>query len=138
MICQKHNVEKTGKKPKCSECNKEYQRKWFAENRKIQQYRVSSNNRKYREAAQTFLFEYLLEHPCIICKEADVLVLDFDHLKDKKANLCTLAQRGKNIDFLKKEIEKCQVLCSNCHRRKTSKESNSFRYRKLNESNELL
>lgn len=46
----------------------------------------------------------------------DIACLDFHHLKDKEFNISNEI-RNLSIENLKKEINKCVVLCSNCHRK---------------------
>ena len=45
--------------------------------------------------------------------------LDFDHLDPTKKRRDIAKMHTTNIASLKAEIEKCQVLCANCHRIKT-------------------
>ena len=63
------------------------------------------------------------------CNESDILVLEFDHKerKEKSYNVSYLMRRGLSFDKLIEEIKKCDVRCANCHRRKTEKESNSWK-----------
>jgi len=76
-----------------------------------------------RKRNRDFLLEYLLIHPCVDCGEDDPIVLDFDHVKGKKfKNVGRLCINGFSTDSIKKEIDKCDVRCANCHRRKTAKE----------------
>lgn len=64
-----------------------------------------------------FLAEYKLEKKCLDCGyDKHHSALDFDHVKgDKDLNVCF----AKSITQAKKEIEKCEVVCSNCHRIRT-------------------
>jgi hypothetical protein len=73
--------------------------------------------RQHRNRAH--LYEYLGEHPCERCREDDPVVLDFDHLRDKRRHVTDIARSGGWSDLLA-EIEKCRVLCANCHRRETA------------------
>ena len=46
--------------------------------------------------------------------------MDFDHVKGKKVdNISNMARIGRGINEIKKEIKKCEILCSNCHRMRT-------------------
>ena len=56
---------------------------------------------------------------CVDCGECNPIVLDFDHLKDKKYNVSRMIHDGFSWKAIKKEIEKCQVVCANCHRIRT-------------------
>jgi transcription elongation factor Elf1 len=47
--------------------------------------------------------------------------LQFDHLEDKKANVSDLVRSDYGADAIWAEIEKCQVLCANCHAEVTQK-----------------
>lgn len=57
-------------------------------------------------------------------------MLDFDHVKGKKRFHITRAlMLGFSYKTILKEIEKCIVRCSNCHRRETARRQNWTRYR---------
>jgi hypothetical protein len=45
------------------------------------------------------------------CKEA----LQWHHTDPSKKEFAISAQRGRNIDQLRTEVSKCQLLCANCH-----------------------
>ena len=64
------------------------------------------------------LLEYLTSHPCVDCGLADPLVLEFDHLRDKKFPI-SRGLRERAWESVREEIEKCEVVCANCHRRRT-------------------
>lgn len=90
--------------------------------------RVRERNAEKIERNQLFVAKYLSEHSCVDCGEDDITVLDFDHQENKEFNVPVLICMGYGLDTLKKEIAKCQVRCANCHRRKTHKERNTFKY----------
>lgn len=78
-------------------------------------------NRRRKQKLYAKLVEYLLEHPCVHCGEADILVLDFDHVRGAKhLNVTTMIHRLCSWETILKEIAKCNVSCSNCHRRQTA------------------
>ncbi len=76
-----------------------------------------------REATYRKLKQYLQAHPCVDCQERDFVVLEFDHVRgEKKLGVAEMASRGISWAEIEKEIEKCEVRCANCHRRKTAKQ----------------
>jgi hypothetical protein len=59
---------------------------------------------------------------CIDCGEADPVVLEFDHRdrSEKRANVSRLLANGWATVLC--EIEKCDIRCVNCHRRRTAEQ----------------
>lgn len=87
------------------------------------------NNHAVRNAgARELVFNYLKKHPCIDCGENNVLALEFDHIHSKKFDIGTALNNNATIEAIKKEIKKCVVRCSSCHRIKTHLEINSWRF----------
>ena len=55
---------------------------------------------------------------CKLCKENDPVCLDFHHLDpDKKDFPVSTLVRNKSRKKMLNEIEKCVIVCSNCHRK---------------------
>ncbi|MDD3035770.1 MAG: hypothetical protein PHO93_02515 [Candidatus Saccharimonadaceae bacterium] len=76
-------------------------------------------NKRYRKSIQNIVKEIKEKSPCIDCGvKYPYYVMDFDHLEDKQFNINFLSATGR-VGALKKEIEKCEVVCSNCHRKRT-------------------
>ena len=65
----------------------------------------------------------LRDRPCTDCKQSfPVVCMDFDHVRGKKKfNIGKAFSRPKKA--ILKEIAKCEVVCSNCHRIRTYKRS---------------
>jgi hypothetical protein len=57
---------------------------------------------------------------CIDCGECDVLALEFDHLRDKRFNVPRGIYAEFSVARMREEIGKCEVVCANCHRRRTN------------------
>lgn len=98
----------------------EHSRKWYLAHRQEQIDRAARFRKKYQAIAVEFLADYKRTHPCVDCGEDDPIVLDFDHVKGKKKmSLCQMKSAGMSLRLIEEEIAKCEVRCSNCHRRVT-------------------
>jgi hypothetical protein len=57
--------------------------------------------------------------PCMDCKNKfPSYVMDFDHKYDKRFNI-SQGYKAKSREKLLEEINKCDVVCANCHRIRT-------------------
>jgi hypothetical protein len=65
-----------------------------------------------------YLWSILESAECIDCGERDPVVLEFDHVGDKRKTVCDLARDGCSIQTLQAEIAKCEMRCVNRHRRR--------------------
>ena len=73
-----------------------------------------------RRAETQKLINEIKSQPCADCGESyPPYVMDFDHVRGQK--LFCIATRPPALSMLKilDEIEKCDVVCSNCHRIRT-------------------
>jgi hypothetical protein len=104
----------------CRDCHNSHKRAFYAANRESETRRVA-RRRDAIAAVNAERIRRLLEtRPCVDCGESDPIVLEFDHLRDKKAAVMTMAWGGLNWDSIEREIAKCEVRCVNCHRRRTA------------------
>lgn len=66
-----------------------------------------------------FVTAYKLTRGCVDCGQSDPLVLDFDHVRGKKlGRVSSMRAQGWPLPTIIKEIEKCELRCANCHRRR--------------------
>jgi len=78
--------------------------------------------RRTTQARRNLVLDHLLTHPCVDCGENDPIVLDFDHVRGKKfKNVSQMVADHASLAAIREEIAKCEVRCSNCHRRVTHK-----------------
>lgn len=97
------------------------QRDWYLRNREAQIEKSKASRIRLVERNKNFVQAFLAEHPCVDCGEADLVVLDFDHIgSDKIANISDLVYRPRSLAIIESEIAKCEVVCANCHRRRTA------------------
>ena len=105
-------------------------KKWYTEHKREHLKNVHARKRKFRQETRQYVWEYLLTHPCIECGESDPIVLEFHHRHAKDKAVSVMVAGGYPIAAIQAEIDKCDVLCANCHQRKTMKQRGWFRGRK--------
>lgn len=111
----------------CRPCRAAYGRDHYVKNR---QHYIDNAKRRQRiqiEERMAFLQAFLETHPCVDCGENDVVVLEFDHLGNKCFDVSN-GLRYRRWEAVLAEIEKCEVVCANCHRRRTTRRGG---YRRL-------
>ncbi len=113
----------------CLECQRTYSRAWYANNRARQAATARRNDDKRVRRATAFVQAFLSTHPCNDCGQPNSIVLEFDHLRAKKEEISAMVRRGAPISSIALEMEKCEVRCANCHRRKTARDRGWYRAR---------
>lgn len=103
----------------CKECQKAYNRRHYARNPEMYKSATRRNKAKYVKRNSDYLFGLLAESECVVCRESDVLVLEMHHDDpDKKEySISQLVTSGYPLWRVKEEVEKCTILCANCHKR---------------------
>jgi hypothetical protein len=71
-------------------------------------------------ALRAYLLDHLRRHPCVDCGERDPVVLEFDHIEEKAATISVLLSHTAARKAVDAEIARCEVVCVNCHRRRTA------------------
>lgn len=76
-------------------------------------------NARQRQIRREIINGYKSERGCAHCGDTDPVVLDLHHMdpNDKRASVAEMAANKAPIDLIQSEIEKCVVLCANCHRK---------------------
>ena len=109
----------------CRACNS----RWHADHREHHNRQIAARNVRVKEEMRRRMAEYLRSKACADCGEADLRVLEFDHLRDKTIEVSVLVARGHSWERILEEIAKCEVVCANCHRRRTHDRANTYRSR---------
>ena len=118
------NRSKDGRQARCKECFREQ----YRQDTDLLRTAIDARLIRVRADNKRRLAEYLVSHPCVDCGETDIRVLDFDHLdsEQKRANVSKML-RSFSWRTIEVEISKCEVVCANCHRRRTSQRSGWWR-----------
>jgi 5-methylcytosine-specific restriction endonuclease McrA len=115
---------KYGRQYWCRECFRSYFR--ARGSRHLEQ--VEQARAARRRKARDHVLRILQRSSCLDCGESDPIVLDFDHVHGKKlTTISNLVWRGHSISAIDREIAKCEIVCANCHRRRTGIRQGSWR-----------
>lgn len=97
----------------CRNCQKIYRKEHYEKNKDKYIAKAKTHNKKVYDWFQ----EIRKEFKCSSCGESRWWVLDFHHLnpKEKDNNIAHIIHYGSKNRVLR-EMEKCSILCSNCHR----------------------
>ena len=118
----------------CRDCFKLYWEKRYYEKHELYRKSHNTSREKLREQYARKVFKYLENNPCVNCGESDPIVLEFDHRdRNDKIESVSVMTRNSSWKRIEKEIGKCDVLCANCHRRKTAADFNFKRHIFVNE-----
>lgn len=105
-----------GRSPSCKECKRSYNKDYYKNNYDAERVRLKKRQEDQWQILDNFFRR--LKTKCSRCDESRYAALDFHH-KDPSTKEITVAEafrRNWNIERVKKEIEKCEILCANCHR----------------------
>lgn len=115
---------KDGLQSHCKQCRNDYLKSWYKENSDLHKSRVKTSKDKDRAEKRLKIQNFLREHPCIDCGNEDIEVLEFDHrdATTKEFAVADYLRQGANWQRIFAEMEKCDVRCANCHRKKTRRQ----------------
>ena len=89
----------------------EWGRKWYKKNKE--------KRAEYIKERKSYCIEYL-GGKCVVCGTTHNL--QFDHIKREGKKYEISTRLSNNLNNLKEELDKCQLLCAPCHLDKTAKE----------------
>lgn len=97
----------------CRDCQREYRKIHYEKNKK----KYIDKAVTYKRKVSDWFKEFKKELSCKGCGDDRHWVLDFHHKdpNEKENMVSTLVNKGSKIKLLE-EIEKCDILCANCHR----------------------
>jgi len=123
-----------GRQNCCIVCQKYYHNsEWYVKNREK---RIrDTRERKARlqlENYEKILYLYFAKG-CVDCGTKDHRILEFDHVRGTKRKfgrtegVSYMVRNGYKWSTIKREIEKCEVRCRNCHKIKTYKDYDYYK-----------
>jgi hypothetical protein len=97
----------------CRDCYREYHRSRRVSGRAIR--------RAAAERGRRHVASILAQAACVDCGLHDPVVMEFDHVGEKRSNVARLLGNGASPRRLDEEIARCDIVCVNCHRRRTAR-----------------
>ncbi|MDD5193722.1 MAG: hypothetical protein PHF67_04005 [Candidatus Nanoarchaeia archaeon] len=102
------------------EKRRECRRRWYHNNKESEKMHVKRRKNEIRR----WFEDYKSNLKCTKCSENHPAVIEFHHKNNKDFDIAEMTHEGYSVNRIKKEIEKCIVLCSNCHRKEHYKNNN--------------
>lgn len=101
--------------PQCKDCHKKYVRAAYHRDKPAGRDRVKQQRQKLVE----WFRDYKRGLKCSRCPENHWACIEFHHKdpKTKEFSIVRAIARRLSIKRILAEIEKCEVLCANCHRK---------------------
>jgi hypothetical protein len=123
--------KKSGRKnhqPYCRSCDNQKSREYYAANKEHHIKEISKRNKKYKKEIDDLIRDMKSSTKCADCnKKYHWFQMDFDHVRGKKDRpISEMVGNKVGKDRILAEIDKCEIVCANCHRLRTFK-----RYQKI-------
>lgn len=112
--------KKDGLNYRCKVCQNKYFKEYYKKNKKKHLKAVRKRNKRVEKELKSFI-DSLKQKPCLDCGvQYPPCVMDFDHVTGtKKFAIAMAARLGASKKKVLKEIQKCELVCANCHRIRT-------------------
>lgn len=117
-ILSEHGQDKKRRdslQPICKVCRRKEGRAGYLKNSLPYKKRARIQRNKLRIELRNVVETIKQNTGCRLCGERETCCLDFHHVLRKDFHISRAMTRGRTV--FKKEIMKCAVLCSNCHRK---------------------
>jgi hypothetical protein len=110
----KNRRRKDGLQRICKVCSRIGDRKCYVKSKELNP-RIRFDKNREVIKRRTDWINTFKDQGCVKCDETRYYVLDFHHIDPNEKDF-PISGNQYGYEKLKKEIEKCIVLCSNCHR----------------------
>lgn len=105
---------------KDKEKQQEALKRYYQENKEL----ITKKQRDRRTKKRKFIQGSKKGKKCTDCGIAyPFYMMDYDHARGKKIINLAKMYKTHSLEDIKKEIEKCDLVCANCHRHRTWKRS---------------
>jgi hypothetical protein len=113
------NRKGDGYQSKCRPCQREWYQRYYREDSR-EKTRLEAKRLEEIKARRD-LIRKAKDRPCMDCGNGyPYYVMDFDHTDDNKEyTVGTMIGRRLSLAVIQAELDKCEIVCSNCHRERT-------------------
>lgn len=103
-------------KEKQKEANRKYSKNHYKNNK---EYYKQRNIKRRKDLKHWFYETYLKNESCKECGETHQACFDFHHNdpSEKDGSVFKMVHNGFSKEKIIKEVNKCTILCANCHRK---------------------
>lgn len=98
----------------CKECKRSNDRLYYQNNTQRRE-KLALTRKANADKTKQFIQDYKAHRGCAHCGDTRYYVLDFHH-PDQNKEYEVSQMHGFSLEKIIREIEKCEVLCANCHR----------------------
>lgn len=116
---RKNRTSSDGLQSNCASCDSARARDYYKQNSK-KLYKQIKEAAKRRSSFRREVINALKRaNGCAVCTENEPCALDFHHVDstEKESAIASMLIRGRSKEALLAELAKCELLCSNCHRK---------------------
>lgn len=98
-----------------------YSKRHYDKNKELLIQRARVHNASHKKMLREYIIKLKESTPC---KDCDTFypsyVMDFDHVRGKKIReVSVMVKRFYSLAAIIEEIAKCDLVCANCHRKRT-------------------
>jgi hypothetical protein len=112
----------------CSKCDSHYHKEYYKKNKARWKSKYRKSRKEARVRNREYVYSVLSNARCADCGTTDVRILEFDHVNGKKIdNISAMVSNAAAVDTIASEIDKCDIVCANCHRIRTLERQGSYR-----------
>ncbi len=114
----KNSTRSDGLSNVCRDCANSYDKERYVKNKGSHNELMKQRNAEYRDRYRKKINE-IKSSGCTNCEEKEPCCIDFHHIDEsnKLGDVATMAAHLKKWEVVQKEIDKCVLLCANCHRK---------------------
>jgi len=115
----------------CKSCHSQYRKRHYEDNRRKYLEKATKHRRVTAKVLREKMVKLLQGRCCQTCGFDNIVTLEFHHRNPDDKLMCVSDMLARNHSWAKilLEIEKCDILCANCHRIETAKQNNTYKHR---------